>query len=302
MDRVDLHQHVWTEPLLDALAARSCPPLVRRTGGLTVLHAPGELPCVLHEATEAPAERTRLLDLDGVDRAVVAMSSPVGIEMLAADAARGLIAAHLDGVLALGKRFTAWGPIPIRAADPRDVDAVLARGCIGVSLPAGALGGRAAATALLPALARVQEHGVPVFVHPGGLAAREPGLDEPLWWTGLTDYVAEMQTAWLTFVVWVRRELPQLRTVFAMLAGAAPLHGERLAARGGPALDLGDPHTFYDTSSYGPRMVGALARVVGSARLVHGSDRPVIEPVAHGQEATLMENSAQLLATAGARA
>lgn len=48
----DLHQHVWTEPLLDALAARQRAPLVRRADGLTVLHCPGELPCVIDEAAE----------------------------------------------------------------------------------------------------------------------------------------------------------------------------------------------------------------------------------------------------------
>ena len=50
-----------------------------------------------------------------------------------------------------------------------------------------------------------------------------------------------------------------------MLAGGAPLLSERLATRGGPAVDLQDPLTFYDTSSYGPRLVEAMARWVGTA-------------------------------------
>ena len=45
-----------------------------------------------------------------------------------------------------------------------------------------------------------------------------------------------------------------------MLAGGAPLHLERLAARGGPADRALDPLNFYDTSSYGPRAIDAMLR------------------------------------------
>jgi hypothetical protein len=298
--RTDLHQHVWTEPLLDALAARQCAPFVRRDDGLTVLHCPGELPCVIDEAAESPAARARLLAADRLDQAVVAISSPIGIEMLAPDVAEELIAAHLDGVLALGHGFRAWGPIPARAPEPAAIDAVLARGCVGISLPAAALADRSALHAALPALERVQACGVPLFVHPGGFASREACLDDPLWWTALTDYVSQMQAAWLTFGAFGRRELPRLRVLFAMLAGGAPLLAERLSARGGPAIDLRDPETFYDTSSYGPMMVEAMARWVGPAQLVYGSDRPVIEPVPTGREVELMNNAGALLEPARA--
>jgi hypothetical protein len=298
--RIDLHQHVWTEPLLDALAARRSAPFVRRGDGLTVLHCSGELPCVIDEAAESPAARARLLAADRLDQAVVAISSPIGIEMLAPDVAEELIAAHLEGVLALGQGFRAWGPIPARAPEPAAVDAALARGCVGISLPAAALADRSALHVALPALEHVQACGVPLFVHPGGFASREACLDDPLWWTALTDYVSQMQAAWLTFGAFGRRELPRLRVLFAMLAGGAPLLAERLAARGGPAIDLRDRETFYDTSSYGPMMVEAVARCVGPAQLVYGSDRPVIEPVPTGREVELMSNSGPLLQPARA--
>ena len=56
--------------------------------------------------------------------------------------------------------------------------------------------------------------------------------------------------------------------------GLAPLHRERLVARGGRADS--DPDVFLDTSSYGARAVDAVVREVGVDRLVHGSGRPVI--------------------------
>ena len=302
---VDIHQHVWTAPLLDALAARACLPFVRRTDGLTVLHCGGELPYVIDTAAESPQRRSQLLRTDGLDRAAVALSSPIGIEALPHEVAAELISAHLDGVLALGERFAAWGPIAIDSPDPAEVDDVLQRGCVGVSLPAGALDGRDGLDAVGPVLERVQTHGVPLFVHPGGVArrdTREAPLTEPLWWRALTDYVSQMQAAWLTFATHGRREFPRLRAVFAMLAGGAPLLQERLATRGGPEVDLTDPLVFYDTSSYGPGMVETMARWVGSQQLVYGSDRPVVAPIPSGREAELMQNAARVLTTAGALA
>jgi 6-methylsalicylate decarboxylase len=301
----DLHQHVWTVPLLDALARRDHLPFVRRTDGLTVLHCGGELPYVIDTAAESSDRRAELLEADGLDRAVVAMSSPIGIEALPREIAHELISAHLDGVLALGDGFAAWGPIAIEAPDPADVDEVLSRGCVGVSVPACALARPDALTRMGPVLERIPTHRAPLFVHPGGVSdyrACEAPLTEPLWWRALTDYVSQMQAAWLTFVTHGRRELPSLTVVFAMLAGGAPLQSERLAARGGSAVDLHDPLIYYDTSSYGPGMVNAMAGWVGSAQLVYGSDRPVVEPVRSGRESELAHNAARVLSAVGATA
>lgn len=298
---IDIHQHVWTTPLLDALAQRTSLPFIRRTDGLTVLHSGGELPYVIDTAGESPQRRAARLRRDGADRTLVALSSPTGIEALPRPAAAELIAAHLDGVLALGPEFLAWGPVPVVDPDPDDVDAVLARGCVGVSLPASALAGHHRLETLRDVLARIEARGVPLFIHPGGMSTRDAGqaaLTEPLWWRALTDYAAQMQAAWLTFAAHGRRELPRLRVVHAMLAGGAPLLAERLATRGGPEVDLTDPGTFYDTSSYGPRMLETMARWVGPHQLVYGSDRPVVEPVPVGRERELMATAGDLIAGA----
>jgi 6-methylsalicylate decarboxylase len=302
---VDLHQHVWTVPLLDALARRDHLPFVRHTDGLTVLHCGGELPYVIDSAAESAERRAQLLSADGAEAAVVALSSPIGIEALPHDIAAEVISAHLDGVLALGEQFAAWGPIPVDGPDPADVDEMLRRGCAGISVPACALAGRDALEALGQVLERVQHHRVPLFVHPGGVSGPQPNeapLTDPLWWRALTDYVAQMQAAWLTFATHGRRELPELTVVFAMLAGGAPLQSERLATRGGPTVNLRDPLTFYDTSSYGPGMVDAMAQWVGQAQMVYGSDRPVLEPIRTRRDRALMENGARVMRGVGAAA
>src|SRR6201999_3523543 len=125
-----------------------------------------------------------------------------------------------------------------------------------------------------PALERLQARGAPLLVHPG--PARTPSTAS--WWAALTDYVAEMSAAWHAWAQWGRATYPDLKVVFAMLGGLAPLHAERLAARGGPSEAVHDRDTFFDTSSYGPRAVDAMLRAVGVDRLVYGSDRPVVAP------------------------
>jgi hypothetical protein len=169
---------------------------------------------------------------------------------------------------------------------------------MGVSLPAGALGGYDALDAHGATLERIARSGAPLLIHPGrsvGQPACQLSLREPLWWRALTDYVAQMQAAWLSFVTLGRREHPELRVLFPMLAGGAPLLSERLSARGGPTIELRDPLTFYDCSSYGPSAVGAMAHRVGAAQLVYGSDRPVVEPADTGRDRALQENGARLL-------
>jgi 6-methylsalicylate decarboxylase len=299
--RVDLHQHIWTTPLIEVLESRRRLPFVRWSAGMCVLHLAGEAPSVLDLAAERPAARAALLQRDGLDRALIALSSPLGIEALPREESVELIDAHLGGVAALGEPFGAWGALALDGISPEDVDAVLARGCVGVSLPAGALSPPSSLEELHSVLARIEQLDAPLFIHPGpGLGQRpaESSLRDPLWWPALTLYVEQMQAAWLSFSATARRAHPRLRVIFAMLAGGAPLHCERLLARGGPAVDLRSPLSFYDTSSYGPAAVDALARLVGEAQLVYGSDRPVVEPVSSARDIALRENAA-LLSAAG---
>jgi hypothetical protein len=303
--RIDIHQHLWTEPLLQALETRARLPFARRDLGVCTIHLAGESASAVDLASERPERRAALLSRDGVDRALIALSSPLGIEALPRAEAQALIDAHLDGVEARGAQFGAWGPLALDGLCAEDVDAVLARGCVGVSLPAGALAPPSSVALLNPVLARLEQLEAPLFIHPGpglGSNAGECSLGDPLWWSALTGYVAQMQAAWLAFGALARRTHPRLRVVFAMLAGGAPLLSERLDARGGPAIDVRDPRTFYDTSSYGPVAIEAMARRVGGQQLLYGSDRPVVEPLASGREALLRENARWIAERSGAAA
>lgn len=292
--RIDVHQHLWSEPFVEALCARRELPFARRESGLTVLYLPGERPYVIDVAGEEPARRAALVEMDGLDRALVCLSSPVGVEWLVRDDALELLDAYHEGALSLPPQFGVWGAIALDRADPADVDRALDRGCVGLSLGAGALAGMDALATIGPLLARLEARGAPLLVHPGpGPDLQAPGarseslLGDPLWWPALTSYVAAMQAAWLAFHAGGRARHPRLRVIFTMLAGLAPLHAERLSSRGGPHPSTPDPLVFYDTSSYGPNAIGAMRELVGAEQLLYGSDRPVVDPAELGMPAQL---------------
>src|SRR5437763_3084943 len=298
--RVDVHQHIWTGCLLARLAERRTPPLARHSDGLTLVHSVGDQPYAIDAATETAERRAALVRRDGLECVLVAISSPLGIEALPRESALELIEAHLDGVAALSGPFAAWGPVALDGADAEQVDRLLARGCVGISLPAGALAGPDRLALVGAILERTAVCGVPLFVHPGPAPGQWRGrasFGESVWWPALTDYVAQMQAAWLTFAAFGRREHPRLVVIFAMLAGGAPLLSERLKSRGGPPIDLRDPRVFYETSSYGPAAVEMMVRRVGETQLLYGSDRPVIEPTTTGRDTRLQANAARLLAS-----
>jgi len=292
--RVDVHQHLWSEGLCAALARRSEPPRLVRRDARWELELAGEAPFALGGAPEDGAERAAGLGGLGADAAVVALSSALGVETLAPGEAREVIAAWDHDADALPASLPAWGAVALGDATPADVDALLDRGRVGLCLPATSLQTPDDLDRVGPLLERLAERDAPLFVHPGPPA---PGT----WLAPLTAYVASLSGAWCVWAVRGRRAHPGLRVVFAALAGLAPLHAERLAARGYPdaARDaLADASTYLETSSYGPEAIDAIVRTVGPDVLVHGSDWPYADPVTPSQSlrhALLEANPASLL-------
>ncbi|HEX4753354.1 MAG TPA: hypothetical protein VH268_10665, partial [Solirubrobacterales bacterium] len=78
MATIDVHQHLLGEPLIEELARRTAPPmLIRRDDGWT-FRVPAEPDSVLYfEATDAGLRVAELAE-DGVDRALVALSTALG--------------------------------------------------------------------------------------------------------------------------------------------------------------------------------------------------------------------------------
>ena len=279
MDSFDVHQHLWPEGVLRVLERRGSSPRARWEGERWRIDLPGE-PSFHVDPRDHDLDARE--DALTVDRALLALSSPVGVEDLPPRDALAVVAAWHEAAGGLPARFNWWTASP--AALPPAEEASIARealadGAAGLCLPATRLANPSRAQDVLPLLAAVADAGAPVFIHPGPVAGRGP---QPAWWSPATAYVAQQHAAWHAFHAVVRPELPLLRAIFALLAGLAPLHVERTVRRGGQPSEsaLADQLCFYDTSSYGPRAVRAMATAVAIGQLVYGTDYPVGEPEA----------------------
>jgi len=272
---IDVHQHVWPEPLIDALRGRRTPPRVRRW----TLELAGERDYEVDPRDHDPAERAELARRDGLDLALVSLSSPLGIEFLSPEEAGELIDAYHEGALALPDPFGAWAAACLTDVDAAGLAKELERGFIGLQLPATALLDAAGYENAGPLLEVLEEAGLPLMVHPGpATLAGATTTDQPPWWPAIVIYAQQMHAAWFAFRVHGRPRHPRLRVCFAMLAGLAPLHSERVAARAGDRSVV-DHDVFLDVSTYGTRAADATVRVLGIDALVNGSDRPYADPV-----------------------
>ena len=275
---IDIHQHVWPPELVEALRRRDSAPRLR--GWTLVLDGQPDEP--IAPADHDPAARAALVTADGLERALVSLSSPLGIESLPADESAELLAAYHDGTLALPAPLGAWAAAGLAEIDPAGLERELDRGFVGLQLPATTLADAPGYERVGPLLEVLERRARPLFVHPGPAApARAGARARPAWWPAIVDYVGQMHAAWYAFRALGRPRHPRLRAVFAMLAGLAPLHGERFAARTGERTVV-DEAAFLETSSYGPRAIDAIVRVTGVDVLVHGSDRPYAPPPESG--------------------
>jgi hypothetical protein len=282
---IDVHQHLWPERLIAALRSRRTPPRLR---GWT-LELPGEPDYVVAPVRHDVEARAEQAAQDGLDLALVSLSSPLGIEALAPDEAAEMLVAYHEGVLALPAPFGGWAAACLTEIASASVARELDRGFVGLQLPATALLDAAGFERVGPLLEVLETAAKPLLVHPGpvtggaatpGSVARSTGpaaRATPPWWPALVPYVQQMHAAWFAFRAYGRPRHPRLRVCFAMLAGLAPLHGERFAARAGGRNPV-DPGVFLDISSYGTRAVDATIRAVGIDALVNGSDRPYAPP------------------------
>jgi 6-methylsalicylate decarboxylase len=269
---IDCHQHLWPEPFLGALRDRRMPP---RLDGW-VLHLPGERPYAVAPADHDTDARVEQAAADGDDLVCVAPSAALGIDRLRPEETDELLAAWLEGALALPAPFRAWTSANSRRPDPAALADALDRGAVGLELAADVLAATGGIDRIAPLLEVLDAAGAPLLVHPGPAGA-ENAPDRAAWWAPVVPFVTQLHAAWWAWKDGGRERFPSLPVCFVALAGLGPLHGERHRARGGHGSVV-DPMTFVETSSYGTQAVDAVIRVLGVDVVCHGSDRPYAAP------------------------
>lgn len=268
---VDCHQHLWPAAFVEALRARTMPP---RLEGWTLL-VDGEPPYQM-DPTDHDVEARRAREVrEGNDQVLVSLSSPLGIEHLPFDEARDLIEIWHSSATLLSNPFRVWAATPVTGFDIEGLRNILLHERVaGLQVPATAMADPSAIRRLAPLLNVLEAVDRPLLVHPGPAPLT---TDTPSWWPALVPYVSQLHASWLAWHAVGRGRHPRLRVAFVALAGLAPLHHERLVARGGE-FGAVDPLIYYETSSYGTTAIDATVRVVGVDPIVHGSDRPYAEP------------------------
>lgn len=248
----DIHQHLWPEALIEGLRARPERPRLR-SGVLELGSGDWQVDLGAH-TLEA---RLALLDRDEIDVAVI--SCPPTLEL-----DEELVEAYHEGIVevvaASGGRLRALASGSVRA------------GFAGTCVSAWEL---VDLTKLEPLLDELERSGGLLFVHPGPAAPDH--ADTPDWWTAVVDYTTQMQAAYAAWIALSADRWPDLRVVFAILAGGAPFQLERLASRGIEIRSVVRPNVYLDTASYGPRALELSLATYGVAQLVYGSDTPVID-------------------------
>ena len=258
MGAIDVHQHLWPAAFIEALRERDGVP--RLDGSMLVL------PEGTYEVDfdDHLLER-RLVQLDtaGIDVAVVLLQPTLGLEALEIEERGRLELIWEDGMLELAAASDGR-IVPLAASRPRD-------GFAGVSVGADTFDDL---DALAPVLDALRGSGF-LFVHP---FAGVPAPDAPAWWPALVDYTAQMQRAYFAWLAGGQSRWPDVKIVFAILAGGAPIQLERLASRGVDVRTVLYSNVFFDTSSYRRRALEVCIETFGVEQLVHGSDAPVIDP------------------------
>ena len=170
MPAIDLHQHLWPEPLVDLLRGRTRTPYLR---GWT-LHTDGEPAYDVARPTTTSSARIALDREAGVGLACVSLSAPLGIESLPRDEAAALIDAWHHGAAELPAHFAAWASVPVVEPDLDELAGLLAGAFVGVQLPATQLATPADWRAVGDVLRVAELAGKPVFVHPGPVDGGRP--------------------------------------------------------------------------------------------------------------------------------
>jgi 6-methylsalicylate decarboxylase len=256
---VDIHQHLWPEPLIDVLTRRRSPP---RLAG-TMLELPGEPPVEIDRDLHRLDVRLELLDRCELEVAVVSLPPTFGLGVLPDDEWEELATAFERGILELGKESDRI--VPLAAGVENE-------GFVGACVAAPSL---LDLDGLAPRLDELEQRGAFIFVHPG---PSSPPAWAPDWWSAVVDHTAQMQTAYAAWLARGADRWPQLAVVFALLAGGGPFQLERLQSRGVSGRESLHDTVYFETSSYGRRALELCLSTLGVGRVLFGSDAPTLDP------------------------
>ena len=199
------------------------------------------------------------------------------------------------------RRFVGLGTLPLQAPDLalRELERCMGElGLAGVEIGSHVNGKNLSEPALFPLLARAEQLGAAVFVHPWDMMARE--RMQKYWLPWLVGMPAEVSLAICSLIFSGTLErLPRLRIAFAHGGGAFPATLGRIEQgfRARPDLVAVDnPHPpsrylrriYVDSLVHDPRALRLLLEVFGAERIALGTDYPF--PLGEARPGSLIDS------------
>jgi predicted TIM-barrel fold metal-dependent hydrolase len=290
---IDMHAHWNPKEFNDALRARSEKPMITRgDDGRDYLES-GFNRAPLIDGAESIDQRLADMDRNGVQRAVLSLTTVYGVEKLPVADSLPLCRAFNDAVAAACRahpdRFSGLAALPVAEIDVAlaEFERVMALpGMVGALLPSDGFLSLRRAEKFRPILAAADRHGAMLLVHYGKIA-NDPDAphvdssDNGGYRVGTLDMQSRLSSNMITFCLTdLLAAYPNATVLSHNLGGNIPSEVERLDHRcliDNPGQELPSKRiraarVMVDCNSLGARSIEHAVEVYGAERIVYGSD------------------------------
>jgi aminocarboxymuconate-semialdehyde decarboxylase len=290
---IDMHSHYYGG-LIEPLRKRTARPNVSTDAhGQEVLNAMTASTVVSADYTDMPS-RLAYLDEAGIRTQLMTFPGALGIDVMPVDEVEMIIHDfndHLAGICrASGGRLLGLAGLPLADMDKAKTELRRARrdlGLLGAILPGNFFLTLERAKGLRPLFAAGDEVGALFMIHPGLAPGELPPapLPEPsLYRTSGLELQASISQMGITLMFSeLLDDFPNVATQLVNLGGTLPFVLERLEAIGQSRTGRPFPRDrlrllHYDCASLGPRGLRLAVDVLGTDRIMLGTDYPILRP------------------------
>lgn len=291
---IDMHSHWKSDALIDAMRARTSPPMIVSgdDGGDVLQAAAGSQP--LEQAFDDVGRRLESMNHHGIAIGLLSLQPGFGwIERVAVEQSLPLVRAYNDAMSALcrdhGDRFAAVAALPLTdiAEAAGEFERALALpGIVGAVLPGDGFLTYRNAEAYRPLFEVAQRNRALVFVHRATapeVPPTRPSRDDDNFTArdSTLDMQASLSSIMITLCLTdLLDPYPDAVVLTHNLGGNIPFEMERLDHRSEerhpgeelPSARIRRSPVVLDCNSFGPRSIERAVEVYGAERIVFGSD------------------------------